>query len=251
MKEVTFSFKSKIFIVTGTTSGIGRQITIELLEAGAIVLGIGRNTNRLDELAQIYESFSACCLDISNYEELEKKVEAFIAANGKVDGLVHAAGVVYPTPLRSYNENKAYKIMDISFWAGIKLLQIVNRKRNSNPGCSSILFSSVAGYVGAKTQFAYAGAKAAVQVAVKTLAKEVSAQGNRINTVSPGWVETEMTAHEKETSIITNQILSKLILGEGYVEDISGMVLFLLSNRARWITGTDIVIDGGYLLGGE
>ena len=140
--------------------------------------------------------------------------------------------------------------MDISFWSGIRLVQIVNRKINSESCCSSILFSSVSAYIGNKATFAYSGAKAAIQAAVRSIGKEIYQTGKRINTISPGWVDTEMTLNSVKDGTASSRLLDPLLLGSGKPEDISGMVLFLLSERARWITGEDFVVDGGYLLGG-
>jgi len=94
--------------------------------------------------------------------------------------------------------------------------------------------------------FAYASAKAAIRVAVKSIAKEISKKALRINTVSPGWVKSNMTDILEETNN-TKLILDNHLLGIGAVDDVSGTVLFLLSDRAHWITGTDIIVDGGYL----
>ena len=91
--------------------------------------------------------------------------------------------------------------------------------------------------------FAYSSAKAAVSTAVKSLAKEISGRGLRINAICPGRVKTPMT--EKYPA---NDVIEKHLLGEGQPNDISGTVLFLLSDRARWITGTDVIVDGGYLI---
>ena len=94
--------------------------------------------------------------------------------------------------------------------------------------------------------FAYSAAKAAVNAAVKSLAKEICTRQQRINSVMPGWVETGMTHSFTEVSDMA-EILSHELLGTGKPVDVSGMVLFLLSDRAKWITGTTVSVDGGYL----
>ena len=136
--------------------------------------------------------------------------------------------------------------MDISFWGAVNLLQICTKGKISNKGASFLLFSSVCSHRTDKGLFSYAGAKAAMQIAAKTFAKETANRQIRINTISPGWVNTSMTDGLEESHNL-DEVNKNSLLGLGNPDDVSGMVLFLLSDRARWITGTDIVVDGGYL----
>lgn len=251
MRDVVFDFSNHRFVVTGASSGMGHQIAIELAQAGAVVLAIARRQERLDKLQAMFPTqIVPGVADVRDEKTLEDIICLFVAKYGKLHGAVHAAGISASTPLRAYSEDVSREIMDTSFWAGIRLMQIVNKRKNSEGICSSVLFSSASAYIGEKSLFAYSAAKASLQVAVRTLAKEIYKDGRRINTVSPGWVKTEMTEKEIAATAVSEEILNRHLLGIGNPEDISGMVLFLLSDRARWITGTDIVIDGGYLLGG-
>lgn len=251
MSKVSFDFSGERFVVTGASSGMGRQITVELVEAGATVLAIARREERLAELSQKYPGkIVPGVLDVCDTEKFSETVNSFVGEHGKLHGAVHAAGIFGNTPLRAYDETMARKIMDVSFWSGIRLMQLVNKKKFSEEGCSSVLFSSVAAAIGEKSNFAYSAAKIALQAAVRSLAKEIYTRKNRINTVSPGWVHTEMTKHEEEQSSVLPKFIDWHLLGTGEPEDVSGVVLFLLSDRARWITGADFVVDGGYLMGG-
>ena len=251
MGKVSFDFSGERFVVTGASSGMGREIARELAEAGVTVLAIARREERLEELArECPGKIVPGVLDVCDAEKLSEGVGAFVAEYGKLHGAVHAAGIFANTPLRAYDEAAARKVMDVSFWSGIRLMQIVNKKKNSEDGCSGVLFSSVAAAIGEKSNFAYSAAKIALQAAVRSIAKEIYQRKNRINTVRPGWVHTEMTRHEEEQSSVLPKFLDWHLLGVGEPEDVSGMVLFLLSDRARWITGEDFVVDGGYLLGG-
>jgi NAD(P)-dependent dehydrogenase (short-subunit alcohol dehydrogenase family) len=247
MREITYNFSGKRFVITGASSGMGRQIAIELAEAGATVLAIARRENPLQALQTLYPlqiKYVVC--DITDKEKLEMYIHKFVSENGKLNGCVHAAGVSGITPMKMYDNKMAHDIMDISFWAGINLVQICTKNKYCEAGTSNVAFSSIYGYKPAKGMFAYAGAKAAMQVSVRSIAKEIAGKGHRINTVSPGWIKTHMTEITDKTTDI-QEIIKKHLLGEGDPEDVSGVVLFLLSDRARWITGTDIVVDGGYL----
>lgn len=251
MGKVSFDFADERFVVTGASSGMGRQIASELAGAGATVLAIARRSERLEILEKNYRGrIIPGVLDVCDCEKLSACISSFVGSHGKLHGAVHAAGIFTNTPLRTYDEMAARKVMDISFWSGIRLMQLVNKKKNSEEGCSSVIFSSVAAVIGEKSNFAYSAAKIALQAAVRSIAKEIYTRKNRINTISPGWVHTEMTKHEEEQSITPPKFLDRHLLGLGEPNDVSGMVLFLLSDRARWITGEDFVVDGGYLLGG-
>ena len=249
--DVAYNFAGRRFIVTGASSGMGRQVAKDLAGAGGIVLAVARRESRLAELSQEYgTNIVAGIADVCDYNEVDRVINNFVAEHGKINGAVHAAGIFESTPLRTYDEEKARRVMDVSFWAGIHLMKVINTKRMSEHGCSSVLFSSVSAYIGEKSLFAYSASKAAMQIATRTVAKEIYPTGNRINTISPGWVDTEMTKKELNTTAVSPKILDRHLLGIGNVEDISPLVLFLLSRASRWVTGVDFPVDGGYLGGG-
>lgn len=246
MSRVTYDFSGENFIVTGASSGIGKQVALELSESGACVLAVGRNPERLEALRieQPGRIFTAS-LDVCDDSALEGAISGFVDAHGKLSGGVHAAGINAVTPLRSYDRQTARNIMNVSFWAGIHLLQLVTRSKYGNPGTSTVLFSSIYSLSPAKGMFAYSAAKSAVNTAVKCAAKEIAAKHHRVNSIIPGWVITGMT-EEFEHSGEIESVLSKNLLGPGKPENVSKMVLFLLSSAASWITGSNIVVDGGF-----
>ena len=250
MSNVKFDFSNKNFIVTGASSGMGRQVVVELAAAGANVLAIARRENELLTLQELYpDRISLAAIDVCDYGNLEIEIREFVEKFGKLSGAVHAAGIVNYTAFKMYDEIDAKKIYEVSFWGGIKFIQICAKTKLANKGASFVLFSSTGSYNAARGMFAYASAKAAVRVAVRSIAKEICKNQQRINTVSPGWVKSNMTNVLNETKDIKDikDIKDSHLLGVGEAEDVSGVVLFLLSDRADWITGTDIVVDGGYL----
>ena len=250
--DVTYDFSSKNFIVIGASSGMGRQIAEDLAEAGAHVLAVARREELLRKLQEKYpEHISIALVDMTATQPLDGALAPFVAEFGKLHGAVYTAGVEGLTPLRAFSEDQARIIMETSFWGAIKAMQLINQRKFSVDGCSSVLFSSISAYTGAASMFAYSAAKAAVQAAVRSIAKEICRSGKRINTVSPGWVSTEMThrAVQEAAEDMTRTVEERCLLGLGKPEDVSGFVLFLLSERARWITGKDFIVDGGYLWG--
>lgn len=246
MSKVIYDFTGERFVVTGASSGIGRQIAHELAESGAEVLAIGRNLERLEALrTEFPKNIFTASLDVCDFEALEKTIAEFVASHGKLDGGVHAAGIGDLTPVRSYDKEKARQIMDTSFWAGMDLLQLITKAKFGNEGTSTVMFSSVSALTCEKGQFAYSSAKSAVNIAVRCAAKELAHKKHRVNSVLPGWVITHMTQQDCMFND-SDMILSKHLLGAGKPEYVSKLVLFLLSDASCWITGSNIVIDGGY-----
>ena len=251
MSEVNFDFHGKNYVVVGASSGIGRQIAIELAEAGASVLAIARNEAALQELSTQHPGVTSATLDVitATIEDWKNLSSNYIEQKGKINGAVYTAGITGEISLRAYDEELANKIMATSYNGAIKAIHVLTRKKIAVPGASYVIFSSESAHTGQRGLFAYSAAKAAVAAAAKTLAHDLARDKQRINTISPGYVITTMTQKTEERIDIREKMESKHLLGLGQAQDISGMALFLLSERAKWITGQDFVIDGGAMPG--
>ena len=257
--SVTFDFRGKNFVVVGASSGIGKQTALELSQSGANVLAIGRNLERLEALRRSSPvnlikhppRIFTEQLDVltARAEDWSEVLENFTSTVGRINGGVYTAGIWGLTPLNSFDETLAHKIFDTSFWGAVNFLQSATRKKFSDGGGSFVLMSSVAGEFASKSLFAYSAAKAAVQTAVKSFAKEIIRNKHRINSVAPALVKTEMTQNEMYTATVGDKIVSNQLLGAGTAKDVAGMILFLLSDRAAWITGQNFFVDGGYIVG--
>ena len=247
--NIKFDFGGKNFVIVGASSGIGRQTALELVESGANILAIGRNLTRLASLKENSpQKIFTVSLDVlnANRDDWATALKNFVDNCGKIDGGIYSAGIVGPTPLNSFDNELAHKIFDTSFWGMINFVQVASKKKFSNAGSSFVLISSVAGAgFGTKGIFAYAAAKSAVNGALKPLAKEIIRNRHRVNAVSPAMVKTEMLANAA-ADFIGEDELSRYLLGIGKPEDVTGIILFLLSERAAWITGQNFLIDGGY-----
>ena len=254
MKDVKFQFEIKNFVVVGASSGMGRQITLDLAEAGAHVLAVARNEERLQEVQKSFpDLIEVQSLDVleAGPEEWDCVLGEFVEKYGKGHGGGYTAGISGMTSLRMFDEDLAHNIVDTSFWGMISFIRQITKKKIAEKGASFVVFSSIAAHIGNQGQFAYTAAKGAVLSSVRAIAKEICRAQQRINSVSPGWVETNMTheAAQGDGVVQTQRVFQRYLLGTGQPEDVSGTVLFLLSDAARWITGTDIVVDGGSLLG--
>lgn len=240
-------FVGKRFVVTGSSSGLGRQIATDLAVRGAFVLGIGRNEDKLAALKDTYpDLITTAPVDLYDFSLLEAPLLQFAKA-GKISGCVHSAGIVKFTPMRRFSWSDFQKIMKINLYAGIELIRIIYSKKIYEENCSMVLMSSVAGMKGETGFTAYSASKGAVISAVKTLALELARPGIRVNSVSPGVVDAGMT--KSMANFYPNgmdDIIKSHPGGIGSAEDVSNLVLFLLNEKSKWITGSNFVIDGGY-----
>ena len=252
MSDLSFDFTGKNFVVVGASSGMGRQTAIELAASGAHVLAVARNKERLAEVQDSYPNvIETAQVDVTkaSEEDWAEVIGDFVDKHGKISGEVYTAGVGGSSTLRFYDEVKARNIMETGFWGALKNLRVVTKKKNAKQGSSYVLFSSVAAHTGERGQGIYGAVKAALRVAVWSFAHDLERDMHRINTVSPGLVKTGMTLHTLEDKDGRSNMLNRHFFGIGEPSDVSGMVLFLLSDRAHWITGEDFVVDGGYLRG--
>ena len=254
MSELVYNFKGKNFVVVGASSGIGRQIAIDLVSQGGCVLTIARRKEKLLEIKNQYpDSVEVAVLDVESAGEKDwnEVIGDFVKSRGKIRGGVYTSGISGNTTLKYFDKELAHRIMEVSFWGMVDFVQCVSKNRVSEKNLSLVAMSSIASYTGEKSLFAYSAAKAAVRTGVKSIAREISSTGRRINTISPGWIAgTEMTETANGIeSDVQGLMASYSLLGLGKVTDVSSMTMYLLSDASRYITGADFVVDGGLLLG--
>ncbi len=248
-----FSITNKNIVITGGSSGIGRQIAIDCCKMGAKVLIVGRDTNRLSETKNSILStgghISSIEADLTAPESIELVTEQAISEFGQVDGIVHAAGISTTLPFRSLSKSKFDNFINTNIFSAIFLTKNLLKKGNFNKnGGSVIFFTSVMAQLGESGKTLYGLTKGALLAASKSLAIEYAPKKIRFNCVSPGVVQTPMAM--KQDYAQSKESLSKIEalhpLGTGKPENISPAVIFLLSDDSGWITGTELVIDGGY-----
>ena len=245
------SFKDKTYLITGATSGIGNAISIELLNQGANVVGLGRSKEKVQDLQNNYGSERLIFLeiDLSITENIENHLKTIIdRISRKLDGLVLCAGKEETLPLSSQKTDKIKSIFDINLFANIEIIRLFSKKKFSNNESSIIVVSSVMSTVGQPGKVGYCSSKSAILGLVKASALELAKRGIRINAVSPGVVLTPMTQSlfEQISQENIDSIEDMHPLGFGNVSDISPLIIFLLSSASRWITGQNYIIDGGY-----
>ena len=241
-----FTLAGRTVLITGASSGIGREVAVVAAGLGATVLATGRNAERLGEtLAQ---------LEGTGHQQIAADVTTdsgrnLIAnATPKLSGVVHCAGVNKFIPFRLISEAALGEISKVNYEAPVLLTQLLLKKRVLTDGASLVFVASIAGLVGTKATAAYAGTKGALIAMVRVLALECAAQKVRANCVAPGIVRTPMgdTVEETMSSESFREYEKLFPLGFGVPDDVANAVAFMLSDASRWMTGTTLVLDGGY-----
>lgn len=252
MEYNPFTLKNKIILVTGSSSGIGRQCAIRCSEMGGKIVLMGRNEERLKETFSHLEGEDHLILpiDLLDFTELEELIRQITGKAGKISGVINCAGISTTLPFSQSKPDKMENFLKTNVIGSMNLTRIVIKKEHfSDHGGSIVFISSVMGSAGEKGKSLYGMTKGAIDSAVRSLAIEFSGRQIRFNSISPGVVETPMSKNaiysKDEESL--NKIKSLHPLGIGLPDDVANTCIFLLSDAARWITGTNLVVDGGYL----
>ena len=251
MVNPIFNLNNKNIIVTGASSGIGRQCAITFSQLGANIILIARNKERLkDTFSQLKKgNHLIISQDITEYDKLEEVIGTAVNKIGRISGFVHSAGIEMTLPLRSMQPSYYEKMFSVNVIAGFELAKIISKKKYINKeGASFVFISSVMGILGEAGKVGYCSSKGALISGVKAMALELASKNIRFNCILPGVVETEMTNKmlEKLSEESKKSIINMHPLGLGKPEDISNACAFLLSDASRWITGTNLIVDGGY-----
>lgn len=250
-KNMEGSGKRRI-VVTGASSGIGAQTAVTLSKQGADVILIARRKEKLEETLSGLQSgdHDYYCVDVSEISAIEETVRTIVTEHGRIDGLVYAAGVAGDMPLRQLTYEKQISVFKVNYFAFTEFVRQVSKKGRFNSGMRIVSVSSVAACFGEKAHLAYAASKAAMNAAVRCMAKELAPKGIGVNAVAPGWVRTDMAdefvKRNGADSNAVQHMLDRQFLGMGQPADIAQAVAFLLSPAAGFITGTTLFADGGY-----
>lgn len=242
-----FSLEGKTILVTGASSGIGRATALEISRAGASqCILVARNQERLEETASMLAA--GCDSSILTCELTDKsQIEDLVAKLPKVDGVVLNAGINKMLPVGFINDKDLNQIFDTNCFAPMLLLrQLVRKKKLANP--SSVVFTcSISGYTNVSLGNAmYGASKSALSAFMKYAALELAPKGVRCNAVHPGRVETPLihSVGTDEKDMVND--MARYPLGRyGRPEEIAYAFVYLLSDAAGWITGMDLLIDGG------
>lgn len=249
--ENPFSMEGKTILVTGASSGIGRGIAIQCSKMGAVVVLTGRNETRLDETLQMMEGEGhiAIAADLSRQDNIDK----LVADCPVVNGYVHSAGILKLCTTKSVNRQILEESIETNTIAPIMLTNGMLRKKKLKSNSSIVYISSLSGvFIGGTGEISYSATKGALSGYMKTAALELAQRNIRVNAICPALVPTDLSRQYHEIvpeEILKAEIPTKYPLGRmGTTEDVANATIFLLSDASSWITGTNLVLDGGLML---
>lgn len=247
-----FSLQNKTILITGASSGIGRQCAMSCEQKGAALILLGRDQKRLEETMGLMKDKArhiTYSIDLCEFDTVETLMDDIIQKKGKINGLIHAAGISTTLPFKMMNPEKLEYFFRTNVFAAMNLTRFALKKTCiSDEGGSVVFISSVMGMVGETGKSLYGMTKGALIAAVRSLSLEYGPRRIRFNCISPGVVETPMSQKsvysQDEASL--SYIKSLHPLGIGLPDDIANACIYLLSDASKWVTGTNLIVDGGY-----
>lgn len=245
MEYNPFTLKGKTILVTGASSGIGQATAVECAQMGAEVVITGRDTERLQATADLMGNLKAqIAADLTNQEDVER----LVAALPPLDGAVLCAGNSTTLPLQFGSREKFDEMFNVNFFAPVELLRLMYKKKVLQKGASVVLIASIGGtHSFMPGNGVYGASKAALNSLMKYAAREYASRKIRVNSICPGMVDTPLIHRGTITEEQLAEDAKRYPLGRyGKPDDIANGVVYLLSDASSWLTGHDLVIDGGF-----
>lgn len=244
-----FTLQGKTVLVTGAASGIGKATALLCAQMGATTILVDLNEEGLSSTRTEIDNPEGCSIYPLNLTD-DAVVAAFVGSIPKLDGVVSNAGIV-KSLLAKFNEKQDMeKIFQINTFSHINLIQELIKQKRINKGASIVMTSSMSGvFCGLAGGSLYGATKAALVGYTKALAIELAPRGIRVNTVHPGMIETPLTKDTALSAELLAEDAKNYPLGRyGKPEEIAAAMVYLLSDATVWMTGSKLLIDGGYSL---
>ena len=247
-----FSLEGKVVVISGAASGIGRQCAVNCSKMGAKLILLDLNADGLTETMSLMECpdehFSAA-VNLTDYERVPEIIKEAVAKVGRISGLLNCAGISTTLPLNAAKPEMLDKFFQVNVYTAYFLTQTVCKVGNfSKDGGSIVFFSSAAGQFGETCKSIYGMTKGALYSCAKSLACELARKNIRVNSISPGVIVTPINMNLPHIADPEQRKQTEALhlLGLGNPEDIANACIYLLSDASRWVTGSNLVVDGGY-----
>ena len=238
----------KRIMVTGASSGIGKEPAILLSNLGAQVVLLGRDEQRLAETKDNLsgEGHVSISLELREFEKYADAFKQIKETGKKLDGFVHCAGIAKVIPLKVASANVIWDMFAVNYVSFMELMKHFAKKTNSDGG-SVVCLSAINAHYPQKCMSVYSATKGALEMAVSSLAVELFEKKIRVNAVVPGPIATPMAASFSEVSGEESNIVGQQLMALGEPADIANMAAYLLSDASKFITGRKFYVDGGRL----
>jgi|TARA_B100001996_G_scaffold370081_1_gene344147 3-oxoacyl-[acyl-carrier protein] reductase len=243
-----FKLKNKVAIVTGASRGIGKAIAEVIANAGAHVVCASRSENELKEFSNnlndkgLSSSYFIC--DVSNLENFKKLADDTISKYESIDILVNNAGITKDSLIMRMSESDWDQVINVNLKGVFNGIKSVTRQMMKQKHGRIINISSIVGLIGNPGQANYAASKSGVIGLGKAVSKELASRNITVNTIAPGYIETDMVESIDEKS--KENLLNQIPLGRiGFPDEIAATVLYLASDEAGYVSGQTIAVDGG------
>jgi len=235
------NLEGRRILVTGASSGIGREVAVQLAGRGASVVLAGRDLSRLEQTREALGAGDH--LAVAGDLTQAPAIQALVDVCGPLDGVVHCAGRKGLAPLKLVSEKFLDDVFSANFKATILLTQRLLAKSKIKPGASLVCVSSISAHTGTAGVGPYSASKAAIEGFMKPAALELALKKIRINCIAPALVRTEMFLAEEAAWLDEQE--KRYPLGLGTTQDVAYAALFLLSDASSYMTGSTMIMDGG------